>query len=146
MRAFGLDRGLPFPLTDIAAADVVVLIGSNVAETMPPFMRHIAAQRAAGGRLIVIDPRRTPTAKDATLHLQITPGTDLALALGLLHVVVGDDLVDSDYVAARTTGFDAVRRRANEYWPERVETITGVMAADIRRAARMIAQRTRRCC
>jgi assimilatory nitrate reductase catalytic subunit len=139
MRAFGLDRGLAFPLTDVAAADVVVLIGSNVAETMPPFMRHIAAQRAAGGRLIVIDPRRTPTAKDATLHLQITPGTDLALALGLLHVVVGDNLVDTDYVAARTTGFDAVRRRANGYWPERVETITGVMAADIRRAARMIA-------
>ena len=139
LRAFGLDRGLPFPVTDIARAEVVMMVGSNVAETMPPFMRHIAAQRAAGGRLIVIDPRRTPTAKDATLHLQVTPGTDLALALGMLHVVVAEGLVDEPYIAERTDGYEVVRRRIGEYWPERVEQITGVPASDIRLAARMLA-------
>jgi assimilatory nitrate reductase catalytic subunit len=138
LRAFGLDRGLPFPLTDIARTDLLMMVGSNVAETMPPFMRHVAAQRAAGGRSIVIDPRRTQTAKDATLHLQVTPGTDLALALGILHVVVGEGFVDDAYVVARTSGFEAVRRRVAEYWPERVEQVTGVAATDIRAAARLL--------
>jgi assimilatory nitrate reductase catalytic subunit len=80
-RAFGIDRGLPFPLPDVAEADVIVLAGSNAAETMPPFTRWLADQEAGGGALIVIDPRRTPTARRAALHLQVTPGTDPALAL-----------------------------------------------------------------
>ncbi len=138
-RAFGLDRGLPFPLADVALADVLLLVGSNLAETMPPAMRHLADQRARGGRLVVVDPRLTETAREATIHLQVTPGTDLALALGLLHVVITSDLVDTAYVAARTSGFDAVRRRAAAWWPERVERVTGVPAGDVRRAAYLLA-------
>ena len=88
MRAFGIDRGLPFPLPDLAAADVILLVGSNAAETMPPFMRWLSDQQAGGGALIVADPRQTPTARRATLHLQVTPGTDLALANGLLHIAI----------------------------------------------------------
>jgi assimilatory nitrate reductase catalytic subunit len=139
VRAFGLDRGLPFPLPDVAAADVVLLVGSNVAETMPPFVAHLVDQRERGGRLVVVDPRFTPTARDAALHLQLTPGTDLALALGLLHVVVAEGRVDTAYVRARTTGFDDVRRRVARFWPERVEGICGVPADEIRAAARMLA-------
>jgi assimilatory nitrate reductase catalytic subunit len=142
-RAFGLDRGLPFPLTDLATADTVLLAGSNVAETMPPVMRLLAEQRAAGGTLIVTDPRRTETARAATLHLQLTPGTDLALALGLLHLALAEDLVDTEYVAARTTGFDAVRHTAARYWPERVERITGVPVAAQRKAVRLLARADR---
>ncbi|MEZ0071079.1 hypothetical protein ABH927_000410 [Planotetraspora sp. GP83] len=82
-RAFGMDRGLPFPITDIGAAGAVLFAGGNVAETMPPFVRHLTAMRANGGRLVVVDPRVTRTAKLADLHLRVTPGTDLALALGL---------------------------------------------------------------
>jgi assimilatory nitrate reductase catalytic subunit len=137
--AFGLDRGLPFPLPDVADADVLLLVGGNVAETMPPLVRHLVDQRERGGRLLVVDPRFTPTAREAALHLQLTPGTDLALALGLLHVVVAEGLVDAAYVRARTTGFDAVRRRVVRYWPERVERICGVPADDIRAAARQLA-------
>src|SRR6266568_7634957 len=103
-RAFGVDRGLPFPLSDIPAADAILLVGSNAAETMPPFMQWIAAQREGGGSLIVVDPRRTPTARNATLHLQVTPGTDLALVNALLHIAITTGRVDADYVAARTTG------------------------------------------
>ena len=88
MRAFGIDRGLPFPLADLAAADVILLAGSNAAETMPPFTRWLSDQQDSGGALIVVDPRRTPTARRATLHLQVTPGTDLALANGLLHIAI----------------------------------------------------------
>jgi assimilatory nitrate reductase catalytic subunit len=139
-RAFGLDRGLPFPLTDLATADTILLAGSNLAETMPPVMRLLADQRAAGGNLIVTDPRRTATAREASLHLQLTPGTDLALALGLLHIAISESLLDTEYIAARTTGFDAVRRTAAQYWPERVERITGIPVADQRKTVRLLAR------
>ncbi|WP_220447607.1 molybdopterin oxidoreductase family protein [Nonomuraea diastatica] len=133
-RAFGMDRGMPFPITDLAEADVVLLAGVNVAETMPPFLRHLS-----GPRLIVIDPRRTRTAKEAWLHLQPTPGTDLALALGMLHLVIADDLVDETYVAARTAGYEEVRTSLAGWWPERVERITGVPVHQMRQAVRALA-------
>jgi assimilatory nitrate reductase catalytic subunit len=139
-RAFGVDRGLPFPLSDIPAADAILLVGSNAAETMPPFMQWIAAQRQRGGSLIVVDPRRTPTARNATLHLQVTPGTDLALVNALLHIAITTGRVDSDYVAARTTGFEDVRRAVAAYWPERVEAITGVTVAEQRAAVELLAR------
>jgi assimilatory nitrate reductase catalytic subunit len=137
-RAFGIDRGLPFPLPDLAAADLILLAGSNAAETMPPFARWLAEQQAGGGALIVVDPRRTPTARRATLHLQITPGTDLALANGLLHIAIAQGLTDEAYIAARTTGFAGVRQATAAYWPERVERITGVSVAELRAAARLL--------
>ncbi len=138
MRSFGLDRGLPFPLTDLAEADCTVLVGSNLAETMPPVVQHLSRARAAGGSLVVVDPRRTPTAEAATLHLQPLPGTDLALALGLLHLAVELGHVDEAYVAARTTGWEAVRRTASAYWPARVERLTGVPEPELREAARLL--------
>ncbi|MEV4844450.1 molybdopterin oxidoreductase family protein [Micromonospora matsumotoense] len=133
--AFGLDRGLPFPVTDLRTAQTVLLAGANVAETMPPLMPHL--DRA---ELIVMDPRRTATAQRAALHLQPTPGTDLALALGLLHVALAEGLVDQDYVRGRTRGFDPAAQRAMAWWPERVEEISGVPASAQRRAVRMLAR------
>jgi assimilatory nitrate reductase catalytic subunit len=138
-RSFGVDRGLPFPLTDVAGADAVLLAGGNLAETMPPLTRHLAGMRERGGALIVVDPRRTATARLADLHLQITPGTDLALANGLLHLAVRAGHVDTAYLAARTTGWDGVRQVAARYWPERVERITGVPVPELRRAAELLA-------
>ncbi|MCF6425122.1 molybdopterin oxidoreductase family protein [Amycolatopsis tucumanensis] len=137
-KAFGLDRGLPFPLTDVGGADAVLLIGSNPAETMPPFMQHLRRAIDTGG-LVVVDPRRTPTADQASLHLAPAPGTDLALALGILHALVAEGLFDRDYVEQRTRGFDAVWQIAARWWPERVERITGVAAADQRRVATLLA-------
>ncbi|TDC84247.1 nitrite reductase [Micromonospora sp. KC606] len=131
--AFGADRGLPFPVTDLAAADVIMLAGANVAETMPPLVRQLQQPD-----LIVIDPRRTPTAELATLHLQPTPGTDLALLLGLLHLAIVDGRCDDDYIRARTTGFDETRRAVAAWWPELVERVTGVPVALQRRAVEML--------
>ncbi|MCP3755181.1 molybdopterin oxidoreductase family protein [Streptomyces sp. TBY4] len=136
--AFGLDRGLPFPVTDLAGAEVILLAGANPAETMPPLMRHLNK-----ARLIVIDPRRTPTAEAAALHLQPAPGTDLALALGLLHLAVVEGHADQPYLNKRTTGFDAAWRRAAAWWPERVERVTGVPVAEQREAVRMLAEAER---
>src|SRR3954451_10356228 len=85
-RAFGLDRGMPFPLSDLAEADVVVLVGSNPADTMPPAMQSFASGRPRGAHPVFVAPRRTATARTAAFHLQPLPGTDLALANGLLHI------------------------------------------------------------
>lgn len=142
-RAFGLDRGLPGPVTDLAASGAVLLAGGNVAETMPPFMRHLAAMRDGGGALVVVDPRCTATARQADLHLQPAPGTDIALANGLLHLVLAEGLADEDYIAARTTGFDAVRTVVNAYWPARVERITGVPVPLMREAVRLLGRAER---
>jgi assimilatory nitrate reductase catalytic subunit len=125
-KAFGVDRGMPFPLEDIPQAEVVLLIGSNIAETMPPMMQYLDAQRNRGGHLITVDPRITTTAQSATLHLSITPGTDAALANGLLHILIRDGLLDEEYIRERTEGFEQVKALATTYWPERVERITGI--------------------
>lgn len=139
-RAFGMDRGLPGPVTDLAASGAVLLVGGNPAETMPPFMRHLAEMRDGGGALIVVDPRRTATARQADLHLQPVPGTDLALANGLLHLALAEGLADDAYIAARTAGFGAVRTIVNAYWPDRVERITGVPVPAMREAVRLLAR------
>ncbi|HEX8487277.1 MAG TPA: molybdopterin-dependent oxidoreductase, partial [Propionibacteriaceae bacterium] len=130
-RTLGIDRGLPFPLADIARAQAVLLVGSNPAATMPPAMQFFDAGREAGATHIVVDPRRTATAAGSTLHLQPVPGTDLALGNGLLHLAVKEDLVDTDYIARRTTGFAAVKASVAAYWPDRVERITGVGVAQL---------------
>ncbi len=87
-RAFGLDRGLPFRVDELDAADTILILGSNVAQTMPPFIGHLDGVRAAGG-LVVVDPRRTATARltadGAGMHVQPTSGSDLGLLLGLTH-------------------------------------------------------------
>jgi assimilatory nitrate reductase catalytic subunit len=139
-RSFGVDRGMPFPLTDIADADVVLLVGANPADTMPPVMQWFDAGRARGARHVVIDPRATATARGSHLHLQPVPCTDLALANGLLHLVIRDGYLDTEYVNARTTGFDAVRRSVRAYWPDRVERITGVPVAVLEETVRLLGQ------
>lgn len=137
MRAFGLDRGLPFPLEDVPRTGCVILVGSNPAETMPPALRYFSELRANGGTLIVVDPRRTRTAEQADLHLAPRPGTDLALALGLLHLVVAEGRVDEEYVRERTSGWEEARAAAMAHWPEYVERITGVSVPQLREAVRM---------
>ncbi|HEY2221142.1 molybdopterin oxidoreductase family protein [Actinomycetospora sp.] len=139
-KAFGIDRGMPFPLADIARADTVMLVGSNPADTMPPAMRWFTAGRERGARHLVVDPRYTATAAASDVHLQPVPGTDLALANGLLHLAIKHRLVDTAYVADRTTGWDPVRRAARQYWPDRVERITGVPVRVMERAVRMLAE------
>ncbi|WP_052499079.1 molybdopterin oxidoreductase family protein [Streptomyces vietnamensis] len=136
-RAFGLDRGLPFPLEDIPRTGCVILVGSNLAETMPPALRYLTELKENGGKLIVVDPRRTRTAEQADLHLAPRPGTDLALALGMLHLVVAEGRVDEAFVAERTDGWEGARAGAMSHWPEQVERITGVSVPQLREAVAM---------
>jgi assimilatory nitrate reductase catalytic subunit len=142
-RAFGVDRGLPFPVSDIAETEALMLWGSNCAETMPPIMQWVYEQRNRGGKLIVVDPRRTDTARTATLHLQPTPGTDLALANGLLHLAVEEKLVDLEYIERRTENFDDARRAVLTSQPAFVERLTGVPIEQQLAAVRLMAHAER---
>jgi assimilatory nitrate reductase catalytic subunit len=139
-KAFGLDRGLPFPLEDIPRTGCVILVGSNLAETMPPSLRFFNELRDNGGTLIVVDPRRTRTAEQADLHLAPRPGTDLALALGLLHLVVAEGRTDEAYIQERTSGWEEARAAAMAHWPEHVERITGVPVPQLREAVRLFCE------
>ncbi len=134
-RAFGIDRGLPFPLADIAETDTLLVWGANPADTMPPLMQWVDRQRANGGTLIVVDPRLTATAALADFHLQPVPGTDLAVALGLLHLAIERRLIDVPFVETRTSGFDDVRRSVVEWTPERTAQVSGIEPGTLLRAA-----------
>ncbi len=141
-RAFGVDRGLPFPVEELDLAETILMLGSNVAETMPPFIGHLEGARAAGG-LIVVDPRRSATARlteeGGGMHVQPTPGSDLALLLGLTHIVIAEKLVDREFVDTRTVGFDRLRRSVSQWWPERVQEFTGVPVWQLKEIARRLA-------
>src|SRR4051812_18789495 len=129
-RAFGIDRGLPFPVSDIGDTGTLMLWGSNCADTMPPIMQWVHAQKSGGGALIVVDPRRTDTARAATLHLALPRGSALALAKGLLHTAIGERLVDEKYIKDRPGGFDGARRSVLTSDPASVERLTGVPVED----------------
>jgi anaerobic selenocysteine-containing dehydrogenase len=96
----------------------------------------IAEARRNGAKLVVIDPYKTRTAACADWYLPINPGTDAALALGMMHVIIGENLHDADYVSQHTLGFDELREKVKEYPPERVAQWTGISADDIRKLAR----------
>lgn len=139
----GLDRGMPFPIQDLDQAQTVLLVGSNPAQTMPPFVQHLGAARESGG-LIVIDPRRSATAAltddGGGLHLAPRPGTDLPLLLGITHVILRDGMADEPYLARRTSGAAGVQTAVAAWWPERVEAVTGVAAHDVVAAAHRLAR------
>ena len=104
--------------------------GNNV--HLWPFIKHA---RQHGARLVVIDPYKTRTARQADWYLPINPGTDTALALGMMHVIIGEGLHDADYVAKYTVGFEALREKVKGYPPEKVATWTGISAEHIRKLA-----------
>jgi assimilatory nitrate reductase catalytic subunit len=135
--AFGIDRATN-PWTDLAKADVVLVAGSNTAECAPITTQYLWQMRERGGKLIVVDPRMTPITRNADLFLPVRPGTDLALFLAMLHVIVRDGMVREDYIAAHTTGWEAVRDSVREWTPERAAKITGVPPDNITLAARWI--------
>jgi anaerobic selenocysteine-containing dehydrogenase len=131
-RSFGSD-GPPGAYEDLETADVVLLIGANIAENHPILCSRLRANPAS--TIIVVDPRVTKTAMLADLHLPIRPRSDLALINGLIHFVIEHDLIDREYIAAHTTGFEALRESVREYTSERVAEITGLTLEQIYRTA-----------
>ena len=112
-------------------AKLIILWGANVLSTHPHLWRCVLEARKAGAFVVTIDPIRTRTASASDWHLAPLPGSDAALALGLLHVVVNEGGEDAGFIADHTLGWDAFRRRIVEYAPDRVASITGVAADSI---------------
>ena len=117
----------------------IVLWGTNTLSTNLHLWPFIRAAREAGATLVVIDPVRTRTASAADWHVRPLPGTDAALALGLMNVIVAEGLVDREYVDQHTVGFEALCQRLKDYPPERVAELTGLATDEIERLARAYA-------
>jgi anaerobic selenocysteine-containing dehydrogenase len=115
---------------------LIIAWGANIHGANIHLWPFIVEARRKGAKLVVIDPIRTRTAALADQHLAIHPGSDLALALGLMHVIIGEKLYDADYVGRYTSGFDALHERARSYPPERVAALTGIPSEDIVKLAR----------
>jgi anaerobic selenocysteine-containing dehydrogenase len=114
----------------------IIAWASNIHGNNVHLWPFIAEARRNGAKLVVIDPYRTRTAECADWYLPINPGTDAALALGMMHVIIGENLHDADYVAKYTVGFEQLREKVKAYPPERVAQWTGIVAGDIRKLAR----------
>ena len=133
--AFGFD-GPPPAYADINLADCLLLLGTNTAACHPIVWSRIRDRRSEGACVICVDPRRTQTARESTLHLPVRPGTDLALLSAMLHVLDRDGLVDEAFVARSTSGWEQAREVAREWSPRRAGEICGVEPALIEEAAR----------
>ncbi|WP_278263020.1 molybdopterin-dependent oxidoreductase [Nocardia sp. AG03] len=130
--------GPPGSYEDFDHADVFFVIGANMADCHPILFLRMMDRVKAGAKLIVVDPRRTATAEKADLYLQITPGTDLALLNGLLHLLVEGGHVDSEFVAEFTEGYDGLPEFLADYDPATVAALTGLAVEDLRAAAELI--------
>src|ERR1700690_2161533 len=119
-----------------AHSHYIIAWGSNIHGNNVHLWPFIEEARRKGAKLVVIDPYRTRTAQCADWYLPINPGTDAALALGLMHVIINENLFDADYVAQYTVGLEDLKARAQEYPPEKVAHWTGISADDIRKLAR----------
>ena len=137
--------GLTIPIPDIDRTDYLLMLGANPYAsngslmTAPDFPGRLQALRARGGKVVVVDPRRTKTAEEADEHLPIRPATDALFLFALVHVLCDEDLVDLGDVAAHVNGLDDVRRLAVEFAPEAVADACGIDAGTIRRIARELA-------
>ena len=121
---------------DFPFAKLIIAWGANIHGTNIHLWPFVEQARRNGARLIVIDPYKTRTAGLADWHIAIRPGTDAALALGLMHVILRDGLEDRDYIREMTHGFDQLAERVRDYTPERVASWTGLTAAEIEQLAR----------
>lgn len=123
---------------DIAQqADAIMLVGSNPEEAHPVFGMQIRAAVERGTRLIVVDPREIGLTAKADVHIKLRPGTNVAFANGMVHVLIREGLIDEDFIAQRTEGFQKLVEMAKDYTPEKVARICGVDERDLVAAARI---------
>lgn len=126
------------PIGDITEdVDVILLVGSNPTEAHPVIGTKIRRAIQRGTKLIVVDPRKIDLTKDARIHLQIKPGTNVAFANGMMHVIWKEGLADMDYIRSRTEGIEELTRILEDYTPEKVAEICHIKAEDLIEAARL---------
>lgn len=133
-----------YPVSDIDHPDVLILWGKNPDGSEPPVGVRIHKRIDDGMKIIVIDPLRTRLAKRG-IHIPIRPGTDAALALSMIHVIISEGLYDKDFIEKHTVGFDKLAEHVKKYPPEKVSEICGISTADIYMISRMFAGAGRSC-
>ncbi|WP_255570523.1 molybdopterin oxidoreductase family protein [Cohnella sp. CFH 77786] len=138
--AFGIDRGLNFPLDEIPRAKYIILAGTNIAECQPTMMPYLLAAKKQGAVIVTIDPRNTMTSKIADIHIRLQPGFDSVLVNSLLHVILEEKLYDAKFVETRTNGLEEVRGAVKDFPPDVVERYTGIPEEVIRVVARGFAK------
>ncbi|HSH03659.1 MAG TPA: molybdopterin oxidoreductase family protein [Anaerolineae bacterium] len=126
---------------DVVHSEVVIIWGHNPVSTAPHFMPYLKKAQKGGTKVVVIDPRRTRTAKGADMHIAPLPGTDGALALGVGHILVREGWHDESWLEAHTVGWEAFKERLEQYPPERVAAITGVSVAEVEMLAEWYGKR-----
>ena len=124
-------------IADIEKADCILVTGSNTTENHPVIGAAVKRAAQKGASLIVIDPRRIPLTRHATLWLQPRPGTDIAWINGLAHVMLQENLIDDDFIKERTVSVEAFKTAVADYTPQRVHSLTGIEPDDLIAAARM---------
>jgi formate dehydrogenase major subunit len=127
------------PVMDVVKADVIVIIGANPTVNHPVAATWIKNAVQNGSKLIVLDPRRSDLARSAHRFLQFKPDTDVALLNAMMHVIVVENLVDKDFIASRTEGYEALRKNVEAYTPELMAPLCGIDAETIRYVARLYA-------
>ena len=127
------------PVMDVVKADVVVIIGANPTVNHPVAATWIKNAMKGGMKLIVLDPRRSDLARSAHKFLQFKPDTDVALLNAMMHVIVAENLVNADFIASRTIGYDELKANVAAYSPEKMAPICGIPAEDIKEVARLYA-------
>ncbi len=135
LRTFGVDRGSTLPWTDVGETDCLFIAGSNTAECHPTSMFRVWHVQERGGYIIVVDPRETPVARRADIHLDLKPGTDLALANGILHLLIENGYIDEMFIENHTNGFAEMKELVKDFTPEYTSLLTGVAEEKIIRAA-----------
>jgi len=131
------------PTTDIETSvnsDLIIIWGSNTVVTNMHAWPFFLEARRQGASIVVIDPYKNHTAREADRHLQLKPGTDAALALGMMHVIIKEGLIDKEFIGRHTIGFDQLSERVGDYPPSLVESITGVPTPEIEWLARAYGQ------
>lgn len=127
-------------IEDVTQTDTFLILGSNTTEAHPVIGAKIKKRLREGAKLVVVDPRKTEIASLADVHLQLKPGTDVALLNALLNVIIEENLVDEDFIAAHTEGFEAVKGNVKNYTPEYAAKITGIDSEKIRQGALLYGQ------
>ncbi len=126
-------------IEDIEEANCILIIGSNTFEQHPLIARRVVRAKEKGTKIIVIDPRKTMTAIQSDIFLQITPGTNTAIINGLMNVIINNGLIDEEFIKNRTKGFDELKKVVEKYTPDYVSKICGVSSELIEEAAKLYA-------
>jgi len=138
--AFG-SGAMTNPISDIEESDVILITGSNTTENHPVLSSYVKrAVTFKGAKLLVVDPRKIPITRFATLWLRQNLGTDVVWINGMMHIIIKENLYDEKYVTSRTVGLDELKKAVEKYTPEYVEQITGIPKEQLIKAARLYAE------